>query len=69
MRQILLRLVCDDCGYVAHFETANYEPLTATLVPQVMVERHGWFTGVKEGSSFATYDRCPACVKREDRTR
>lgn len=62
MRQLILRLVCDECGSIAYFETLNYEPLTATLDPQASVERNGWTTTPKEGASFATHDRCPRCT-------
>jgi hypothetical protein len=67
MRQSLFRLVCDDCGFVAHFETMNSEPLTATLPGNVqgLIERAGWTSGKKEGgSSFNLYDRCPHCTTR-----
>lgn len=61
MRQVLLRLVCDDCGFVATFEIMNSEPLTSTTNIQTMVERHGWRSRPKENSTFSTFDQCPAC--------
>lgn len=68
MRQMLLRVVCDDCGLVATFETMNSEPLTVSTEPQSMVERQGWRSRPKEGSSFSTYDQCPACVELKARS-
>lgn len=63
MRQQLLRLVCDSCGFIAHFETMNSEPLTVTTEVQTMVERQGWISAPKEGGRFSTYDTCPSCNK------
>jgi hypothetical protein len=62
MRQTILRLVCDECGLIAHLEIANSEPLTATTDVQGMVERQGWTTKRKENAGiFTTHDTCPRC--------
>lgn len=67
MRTMILRLVCDTCGFIAHFETMNSEPLTATTDIPGMVARVGWRSVPKIGSSFATCDTCPACVRQEQK--
>jgi hypothetical protein len=64
---MILRLVCDTCGFIAQFETLNSEPLTATTDIPAMVERAGWRSIRKIGSSFAMQDTCPTCVARERR--
>jgi hypothetical protein len=61
MRQTILRLVCDECGLIAHLEIANSEPLTATTDVAGMIERQGWRSAPKIGSSFSTHDTCPRC--------
>jgi hypothetical protein len=61
MRQLVLRVVCDHCGLAMMLETMNSEPLTVTTNIQGMVERQGWQSVPKEGSSFSTHDCCPAC--------
>ena len=67
MRTAILRLVCDDCGFIGQFETMNSEPLTATTDVQGMVDRAGWNTTPKMyrdgggSSKFSTHDRCPWC--------
>ena len=64
MRQLILRLVCDDCGCVLHLEVMNSEPLTLTTDIPAMVERRGWRYGPKEGSTFSTWDQCDQCKER-----
>jgi hypothetical protein len=61
MRELILRLKCDDCGLLLHLEVMCSEPLIATTDVQGMVERQGWLTVPKDGSSFSTYDQCPRC--------
>lgn len=63
MRQNVLRVVCDSCGLAVSFETMNSDPLTFTMHPQEMLERHGWSSRPKEGSTslFSPIDRCPKC--------
>ncbi len=65
MRQSILRLVCDDCGLIACFETMNSEPLTVTTEIQGMVDKQGWHSQPKENSRFSTYDLCPSCKQRK----
>jgi len=65
MRQNILRVVCDVCGFVAQFETMNSDPLTVTTDIPWVLERNGWRTLPKEnGSQFDTFDQCPACKER-----
>jgi hypothetical protein len=65
MRQTILRLVCDDCGRIGHFELTNSNPLTATMDVGDVVERAGWGTVPKDGAGqWDTYDCCPTCARR-----
>lgn len=65
MRQSILRVVCNMCGFVANFETVNSEPLTVTTDIPWVLDRNGWTSCEKNfGSQFDVYDLCPACSKR-----
>jgi hypothetical protein len=65
LRQQLLRVVCDMCGFVSQFEIVNSNPLTVTTDVPWVLNRNGWTTLAKEGGSqFDTYDLCPACSRR-----
>lgn len=65
MRQNVLRVVCDSCGLIVSFEVMNSDPLTYTMYPQTMLDRQGWRSRPKEGSTgvFSPTDLCPECVK------